>query len=353
MELTKKLLTPVKFGLNTMKPMDSAAIVRIVTAKTKSLKLAPKIKNAMMHMLENSAAGASSFASDFSGLTGADIGILTSDFGEVTGAVYMLNAGKGYTAAKFPKSEAQSLVDYYLVNEDKFDEPFSAKAGKGGAPSIAAIEDILVKYSVNGVLNKRFTQAVKTIQIINKNSIFDGVLMAAADLKLPGYMALIDILRDKKLNTGYTSGIPKLEHLTKAIDAVGSFDACMKRFKPLFSAADFQLGNERKMREVFAGNAGSRYKKWGLLHFPITSEMMSWLNNPKNKAIDLLTFAARGLSVDQIYLDHTPELNGQAKWKSGKLKYTIKDFSTADFYFRSPSSTPNPVGNRIGFTMKK
>ena len=35
------------------------------------------------------------------------------------------------------------------------------------------------------------------------------------------------------------------------------------------------------------------------------------------------------------------------------LKYTVKTFSDGEFIFQSPSSTPYPVNNRIGFKMKK
>lgn len=354
--MKKKLLTPAKFGLNTMKPLSSKSIATTVLGKLNKLDLTPAARNACKHMLQNSISGKETFKSEFSGLTGADIGVLTSDFGEVTGAVYMLNSGKGYTAAKFPTSEAQRLVDYYLV-KDGIDEKFSAKAGQGGAPSINALEQTLNSMNPRSLTRKQ-QKALKVLQIINEQSIYDGVLMAAEYLDLPGYKALISLMKEKKLKTGYSngSGIPKIENLMQAIDSCGKFDACMKEFKPLFEAAEFQLGGdagEKKMRSVFAGTAGTRYKKWGLLHFPITSQVMGWLNDPANGATEILTLAARTLTVNQIYLDHTPAISGPVKWKSGNLNYIIKTFSNANFKFHSPSSTPNPVGNRIGMKMIK
>jgi hypothetical protein len=354
MAVKKKLLTPAKFGLNTMKPLSSEFISKTVLAKLNKLDITPATKNACKNMVQNSISGAATFGAEFNGLTGADIGVLTSDFGEVTGAIYMLNSNKGYTAAKFPTSEAQRLVDYYLV-KDGVDQPFSAKAGQGGAPSINALEEKLNAMDPRSLTRKQ-QRALKVLQIINKESIYDGVLVAADYLKLPGYEALTSILKKRNLKTGYSGGIPKVENLMNAIDACGGFNSCMKEFSPLFSAANFQLGGdagEKKMKSVFAGTAGSRYKKWGLLHFPITSEVMSWLNNPANGATEILTLAARTLTVNQIYLDHTPPISGPAKWKSGNLNYIIKTFSDASFKFHSPSSTPNPVGNRIGMKMIK
>jgi hypothetical protein len=53
------------------------------------------------------------------------------------------------------------------------------------------------------------------------------------------------------------------------------------------------------------------------------------------------------MTVTQIYLDIMP------KNKPTSCVYTVKGFSDAKFQFGSPSSTPNPVGNRIGLTMIK
>lgn len=351
MALTKKLLTPAKFGLNTMAALSSATIERTVSSKIKSLPVSVAVKNAMQHMIKESSKGNASFSAEFDGLTGAEIGILTSDFGEVTGAIYMLNSNSKYKAAKFPKSEAQRLVDYYLVKEG-VDEQFSAKAGQGGAPSINALEEKLNKMNPR-TMSRKHQKALKVLQMINKESVYDGVLKVADFLGLPGYKELVKIVSRKDLKTGYSTGIPTVENLIKAIDSCGSYDSCMKQFKGLFEAADFKLGGEEKMRSVFAGTSGDRYKKWGLLHFPITSEVMSWLNDEKNGATEVLTLAARTLSVNQLYLDHNPELSGKAKWKSGKLKYILKNFSDAQFKFHSPSSAPNPVGNRIGMKMIK
>lgn len=353
MPLTKKLLTPAKFGLNTMKPLTSSAITRIVTGKINSLKVSPAVKNAMHHMVKNSASGNPSFSAQFTGLFGSDVGILTSDFGEVTGALYMLNSGKGYTAAKFPTSEAQKLVDYYLI-KDGVDEKFSAKAGEGGAPSIIALENALNDLQS---LNRKQLKAREVLQILNKESVYDGVLVAAKFLNLPGYQELTNILKKRELKTGYTFGeIPTQENLINAIDSCGTFNSCMKQFNKLFEAADFELGGDRgiqKMKSVFAGTAGTRYKKWGLLHYPITSEVKSWLNDSNNCAKEVLTLAARTLTVNQVYLDHTPKLTGTTKWNSGKLNYIIKTYADSDFEFHSPSSAPNPVGNRIGMRMIK
>jgi len=343
--IKKKLLTPSKFGLNTMKPLTSSQIATIVIKRLKSLDISDAAKKVCKYIIDQSISGKDSFPAKFTDVSKEDMGVITSDFGEIAGALYMLNSKRDYTHAKFPIGENERLVDYYLVR-DGIDEKISAKAGEGGAPSLTAVEKSLDDIKPE-TLNKTQKKALIVLQFINRGTVYGGVLEAAKFLKMPGYMALISILSRKHLKTGYNApNIPDQRDLIKAVDACGTFDSCMVEFKPLFTAAKFALGGstgEAKMRSVFSGTAGTRYKKWGILHFPVTSEVMGWLNDPNNEARNLLTMAARTLTVNQVYLDY----------KSNTLTYTTKTFSDADFKFHSPSSTPNPVGNRIGMKMIK
>ena len=98
MSIKKKLLTPAKFNLNTMKPLTSANIIKAVNAKIGSLPISPAAKIACKNLVQKSASGTATFDANFNGLTGADIGVITSDFGEVTGAIYMLNSCLLYTS---------------------------------------------------------------------------------------------------------------------------------------------------------------------------------------------------------------------------------------------------------------
>lgn len=352
MAIMQKLLTPSKFGLNTMKRLTSDDICVVVSKGLTNLvtnkRLTPAAKAACEYIIEKSISGSNSFTANFPKVTPQDMGVITSDFGEVSGSLYMLNSKKGYTHAKFPISENQRLVDYYLVKDD-IDEMVSAKQGAGGAPAITAVEKAFNAMDPN-TLSEENKKALKVLQMISKGTLYGGVLEVAKYLELPGYMALIAIVSKPSLRTGYTgSGIPTQESLIEASDNVGGFVDAMKKFKPLFTAAKFEIGSMDKMKSVFAGTAGSRYKRWGILHFPITSEVMSWLNDTNNGATDILTIAARTFIINQIYLDY----KFKKQTPNFTFTYTTYMFSNASFKFHSPSSTPNPVGNRIGMKMIK
>ena len=176
--------------------------------------------------------------------------------------------------------------------------------------------------------------------------------------EIPAYDELLKVLRNPKLKTGYNSGVPTSEHLDNAMANAGLYPACVEKyFKPFLTAAKtlgFELKDETSVKRAInlspfnlPGGKPHRDKRWGLLHYPITANLISWLNKEENEATKLLSKAANSITVTQIYLDVTP------KTKPTACVYTVKGFSDAKFEFGSPSSTPNPVGNRIGLTMIK
>jgi hypothetical protein len=101
--------------------------------------------------------------------------------------------------------------------------------------------------------------------------------------------------------------------------------------------------NESVTKRLYETPQAGKEKIWGILHYPITAELIKWLNNSENGALDVLAAAATTLTVNQIYLDED----------SQNFKYTVKSFFKGQFQFGSPSSMPRPTNNRIGFTMIK
>ena len=126
----------------------------------------------------------------------------------------------------------------------------------------------------------------------------------------------------------------------------------LKEFKLFLAAAGVDV-NSLATKRAIENPKSSKDKAWGILHYPITGEIKNWLNKDINLAKDILTKAANTLNVTQVYLDCVPEIKGATEFKSGVLTYTIAQFSDSKFEYFSPSSTPNPVGNRIGLKMIK
>lgn len=367
--LVKKQLTPNKFGFN-LSPVNAATLFKQTKDKLKLMKSANKISigvyNICLCLLEESNKGSSSFKVPFDKLvTSQEAGIITSDFGEITGALFMLKTRKEFIKAKFPTISNQKLVDYYLIDSSGIDHPFSAKAGKGGKASITAVTPIIAKMKGLHGSDLISAKVLEYLGVEEKNEkgkstgtdLFKGPLLAAEYLKLDSYNKLIDVIKTLTKNSEgsqkYITGIPTDIQLLEAIDNAGKWPAAAEKIKPFLDAAGklgFQLKDESAV--VRAVNRGSdfkahRDKPWGILHYPITANLIQWLNNPKNGATKLLSKAAQTMNVTQVRLYSKPSSSNPTS-----CLYVVSKFADSHFEFGSPSSTPNPVGNRIGLTMK-
>lgn len=355
----KKALTPKKLGFNTT-PVSADVILKQTKASLKDLVkskvITPRVAEFCSDIVDHSYSGETSFNPGFTGIDPKDLGVILADFGEVAGSIYVLRKFKGdYSHAKFPTEENEKLIDYYLVDKQtKDDHPFSAKAGQGGAPAITSIKKELEMLNERGLIKGNLQKALKVIELLSiekqagesESANFRGVILASQYLDSPAWKELIKILKIPELKSGYTGGLPKLENLETAVAAAGKYPACMKYFRPLLDAA--HMKEKPDSTEVAINNPGSSKSPWGILHFPLTSDLIKWLNTDENGARQLLVMAARMKNINQVYLDLTG-----SKSKPNGLKYSVKKFGDAEFEFRSPSSIPYPIVNRIGFTMIK
>jgi len=340
-----KQLIPGKFGLNNS-PVTATQLNQKVTQVLKQLNIEDTAKQVCVDLLDNSYAGKSKFKLNKHGVSDKEINIILKDFGEITGAMYMLRSSTKYTSVKFPTGN-EKLIDYILVTKDGIEEKFSAKAGQGGKPSITSVMPVIKDLADGGTLKGHYKEAAKVLDLISTEQpggLYLGPLMAAQYLNTPGYKALIQVLHKKGVHSGSAAQIPTQDQLLEAVNKSGSYEECIKDYSPFFNASGYISNlNQTVTRRLIETPKEGKEKKWGLLHYPITAEIIKWLNTESNQAKDLLTKAANTLSVTQIYLD----------LKGTDLVYTVKGFSEATFLFGSPSSMPRPTNNRIGFTMKK
>jgi hypothetical protein len=350
MQVTDKQLIPGKFGLGE-KPVDLRALKRIIGTSLnnweRSRKITPAVREACEYLVENSAKGNDRFPLRFTGLSEKEYNIILKDFGELAGAIYLLSSGE-YTHVKFPVGN-EKLIDYVLVKKDGFEEKFSAKAGQGGKPSITSVMPVITEMEKDSGLEPHLKKAAQVLMYISteeKNGLYFGPLRAAIYLKTPGYKSLMNTLKNLGVSNGVVgqSSIPSPEELLDAVNRCGSYENCLKKLDDFFVDSGYKPNlNATVTQRLIETPREGKEKKWGVLHYPITAELIKWLNDPRNGATDLLTRAANTLTVTQVYLD-----------TQGKdLKYTVKGFSDAAFQFGSPSSMPRPTNNRIGFTMVK
>jgi hypothetical protein len=339
--VTDKELIPSKFGLGD-KPVSLSALKSTIVSKLNNKP--PAVKTFCLYLLENSLKGSSSISKPAIRLSDKEINIILKDFGELTGAAYVLTVCKLYKSVKFPTGN-EKLIDYIMVRKDGLEEKFSAKAGQGGKPSITSLMPAINAMEKEPSLSPKMKKAIKVIKLISteeKNGLYLGPLKAAQFLKTPGYEALIKLLKNAKIYTG--NDVPSSDQLQAAVDYAGNFKNVMEMCEEFFEKSGYSSNiNETVTKRLIETPKIGKEKVWGVLHYPITAELIKWLNDDKNGAKEVLTAAATTLTVNQIYLDTD----------SRGYKYAVKSFSKGTFQFGSPSSMPRPTNNRIGFTMVK
>lgn len=341
-----KQLIPSKFGLGD-KPVTVATLESKIRQGLKGMKLSANVLQYCLDLFNNSKYGLHKFNVQPYGLPMKDQNIIIKDFGEITGAVYLLvSQSKKYASVKFPTGN-EKLIDYILVTKEGTDEKFSAKAGQGGKPSVTSVMPVIKKFVDEGKIKGKYKLAAQVLDLISteqKNGLYLGPLLAAQKLRTPGYQALIAALKKLKVHSGIESEIPTQEQLLQAVNSAGSYKNVLKVFDDFFVKSGYKNNlNPTVTQRLIETPKEGKEKKWGVLHYPITAELIKWLNTPTNGAQEILTMAANTLTVTQVYLD----------FEGSNLKYTVKGFSDAQFIFGSPSSMPRPTNNRVGFTMKK
>lgn len=265
-----------------------------------------------------------------SSLSDTDIRIILKDFGEITSAIHLLTNNPEFLSVTFPKANLP-LVDFFITTNEGLELSYSVKSNKGSKPTITSLQNELEKLKDEGNLSSNHEQASDVIGILSQGSLFGGPLNAAKYLKTPGYKSLIELLSKYKLHSGsLTDDIPKKEDLQNFFTNMN--DEKKKDLLNYFADANFK-SSEKSILTI-----------WGALHYPITSELIRWLNSSQSEARELITLAANALSVNQIYLD---------KVGKSSYRYIIKAFKESQFKFGTPSSIRYPLNNRIGFEMVK
>ena len=345
-QVKNKQLIPTAFGIADGKEVTLASLNASVKAKIDKMGLSPAVVSACKYLYDQALAGKDSFPANPGTLSKEDYNIIIKDFGEITGAAWLLRShDKKYKAVKFPVGN-EKLIDYVLVTKQGLDEKFSAKAGQGGKPSITSLMPVieeLIRTSHNlDIKLAKPSWVIYHLSTEEKNGLYWGPLKAAQYLNSPGWAALVKLLKIKELKTGYVSGLPTQQQLETAVKNMGTYDNLRKHTKQFYDATGYTNTINVEVSKRIMGANYDRVR-YGLLHYPITAEMVKWLNTPTNHAQTLLNMTANTLNIQQVYMD----LKGQS------IVYSVKAFSDAEFKFGSPSSAPYPTNNRMGFTMNK
>lgn len=420
MAAIKKQLVPSSFGLGDDQPRARKEILTAVTRQLNTFaKLGesnpdeypaytPSMIAACRLLLDVSAQrgtpnaplslGEDSWPVD---ITEKQLAIIGSDFGEVTGAVFLLSAKNieitrgeeiiplEFTEIKFPSSEQNELFDYEAITPQGHTYKVSAKYIKGGAAAISAMQPLLNQWLGQedwsaladvGLSKDRHFVPLQVLNLLGMerrqlrvSDLFRGPIEAAEFLvtgdpdsaPARAYNALTAAFASPP--TGQSWGNPfstdpdVMQEIVESLLPINKpaltanesdqlWDILTEWLTPYWTAAGiqgkFDVPAIKYAWSRTSSSRGGNLPRFGPLHYPLTYALLKWLNDPSNNALEILNAAARTLGVCQLKLTNLVPAS-----KRG-VTYLWQPFHEHEFEFHSPSHAVLPLNNRMGFRLK-
>ena len=122
----------------------------------------------------------------------SDLNTVGKDFGEILGAIYMMNACGYEKGVEFPIGN-NPLVDFYIDGYG-----VSSKYKSGAAPTLTGIIKNVDSDQLTTQPQRELWQIFNTVE---SNKVSAGYLAISQLLNLPGYQKLVEITKEKNVTT--------------------------------------------------------------------------------------------------------------------------------------------------------
>lgn len=328
-KIVKKEFEPKNFGLASSKEWKSHEIIEKVEDELKDKKfnhLSQDEKDYLIDCMKKVQSGKdliSLKAPD--SLNSKDLDQIGINFGEILSAIWALHKFDG-DAIKFPTNATEALIDFNMITKDTT-RGFSAKSGKGAAPSMKPIAKVIEN---NRKLFAKFPiEKIETILAIQNESVVNGFLLGNQILKTPGYRELEKIIKFKL--DDFT--VPYLEKWLRQFKSVNEIVDVLKPFSNMIKKTASRDSIDKMIR---LDNSRA-----GIIISPIGYHLAKVMNDD-NDFDEILSTAAKNIDITQIYTDITPS----------QIKITLKDFKDSHFEWICTVNANNPGNNRMSFKVK-
>jgi hypothetical protein len=260
-------------------------------------------------------------------VSSSDISKIAKDFGELTGALWLLKTKYKGTDNKvyFPFASNEPLIDY-IIETKNGNKKISAKAGKGAPPSINVVAQELKSGNIK--LNSTEKKYAKVIIDISDNSTIDGIIEASKSYNTPGYAAISKI-------------IPKVDryNIENYLNKFTDWSIAKSKLESFFNATKRNV-SEMIWKRIYEGE-NQMQRKDGIIISPLGYHLVDELNKDKGLT-DLLNKVLSSLTVEQLYLN----TNGKT------VSYDLVAFKDGKFVFDYNANAGNPSLKKISFKMK-
>ena len=276
-------------------------------------------------------------------IASSDIKILSKNFGEVLGALYILKTNKKMKVVGFPGAMNEGLYDFYGRDKNGRVHYYSVKAAGGSSTSLNNINFIKKHFSENNTFVQQRMDELKAIdRLINypgKNTV-DNILDFFQS-EFPGKTKQIRKIMgaSAKLKTLSKAGL--VGWIRKSRDH--SADDYHKALEKVYSEVLGDLGQSPKashkaLSDMFDNPTDKEYDG-GFLVYPLGSYIVKYLNSKQEYVDALNMLVGHGNFVSQVTVDMTQK----------ETTIQIIKFSKNQFRFSYNGGSKYPGNRPIGF----
>ena len=275
----------------------------------------------------------------------SDIKILSKNFGEVLGALYIIHTNKKMTTVGFPSNISEGLYDFYGKDKKGRLHYYSVKAAGGSSTSLINLNFIKKNFSVNNTFVQNHMDELETI---------DALVNYKGRNTVGNIIDFIDTLEPKKIREilGIMSKGAKLREisttaLVKWIRAMRKkrsevhFIAIMKKvYDKVLSdqPGKTPAASDASLKDMFKTSNKNEYNG-GYLIYPLGSYIVSYLNAKTEYKEALNLLADFGNYISQVTVNMT----------ATDATISIIKFSKNEFRFSYNGMAKAPGNRPIGF----
>ncbi len=274
----------------------------------------------------------------------ADIKILSKNFGEVLGALFVLHTSKKMKTIGFPSDISEGLYDFYGKDDKGRTHYYSVKASGGSSTSLMNLNFIKKNFSDNNSFVKKYMKQLEAIDVLVN---YDGRDTVG---NITNWFRNVEPSKVKKIKTIMSKGT-KLKSLEKADLAIWIKNMRKKKKekdflnimhevyeKVLSDQGRTPAATDKSLKYMYKTSSNNEYDG-GYLIYPLGSYIVSYMNNKKEYREALNLLADFGSFISQCTVDM------DAKSATVQL---IK-FSKNEFRFSYNGGAKYPGNRPIGF----
>ena len=354
-----KEFTPDKFNLGGSEFKNLGALVSTVANRLQSVyggEEYAEIRRYLNHVVqkvtgikmlsEKLKRFSQSYKTDKFAVTDSDMKIISKNFGEIVGAMFLLRTNKKAAVVGFPGAVNEGLYDIYTKDDKGRMHYYSAKSAGGSSTSMANLNFIRRNFSSGNTWVQQHMKELETIDALINTTEYNTVynITAFFNDELPiKVKAIVKVLNGLSM--------PELQIRDVEQETLDDWFISIKETRTEKQFVDTMMNiynnvlgdvkgtpktSDKVLREMFNGKSSFHH---GYLLYPMGSYIVKYLNNSPTMVEALNLLAGFANYISQITVDMS----------TTNTEVQIIKFAKNDFRFSYNGMSKAPGNRPIGF----